>query len=286
MVASDTVVGLVGAGILLVALVGVFIVESRTTSTNTDLEANSYETKVSGDVWSNRQTGTVNPANGACVAPLCAPARTSANLTLDDAPTLGSRAFYVAFLTKAGGSDPYLLGKLDASGASYKINLAPNAQDRQAWESVLITLENSATPTTPSDRAVVAVKYGPITGDGEANDKKPVAGNGTFSLASGTAKSSLRVSGGSLTGDVSLAGATNHSGFGYRLWFRSNTTQGINYTFAGNLSGDATKTSLSVNVQGTFDDFDQMLVTLEAVDEPTTGPAIRPGGPTVFRALV
>jgi len=115
MVASDTVVGLVGAGILLVALVGVFVYESQQGGGGSgDLQGGVYEVTSNGSAQNRAGTGTqTGPPANTCVPPAgsqtCTTPQTSVDLTLDGLPDPRDAKYvvfadgtFVTALTKSG----------------------------------------------------------------------------------------------------------------------------------------------------------------------------------------
>jgi hypothetical protein len=280
MVASDTLVGLIGAGILLVALGGVFLFESQQVSASRDLEASSYNVQATrGDV-DVRQGGTMVP-NVGCVPPGSCPLRVWANVTLTNMPLIPSNAslHYVAWLTT--GSNHLVMGQLAHADGEYRLD--SGAKNRQAaYNRFLVTLETSAQPSTPSSITLYTKDV-----DTSSTGRKDVKGSHTAQVASGQGNVRLAEIDSSLRVTVELRGAENRTGLSYRVWLHDPlAAQG--YRFAGNLTtdGDAVNGTAVFTVSGVrLGTWEHAFVTLEPSSAvPSREPASAPGGVIAFAA--
>lgn len=303
MVASDTVVGLVGAGILLVALVGVFVIESRDTSTDQTLKAAvfSVEAAAESQIHAVSATGVRNPVTNECTtAPLpglpavsCSVAFTKLVLKLNGLPAVGGGATYWAFLTNSTSPTSRLaFGALQGAGGAYSIekneSSGPARDTCGGYDTLVVTLESVANASEPRGPNVLTKKYGPPSSCATA---PPVGLGGTYQFqpTGGSCGASFNEVGGSLQVEVKVEGVTNHTGFHYAAWLWKNATGGASYEFLGNLTGtgatfNATTTGGVAGAQS--EDFDAILVTLEPDGAATTGAGVQPSGPVAFRQIL
>lgn len=271
MVASDTVVGLVGAAILVVALVGVFVIESKDTSTATDLSPSHFDITGAGAAHAAGQSGQANPVTNQCMAPLCAPPRTWVNLTLTNVPSIDAPLTYAMFLVD--GSTTKFAGE-NARGTFAYSSTGTNEQN---FKEIRVTLETTKAPSTPSNITVYS-KSVSLTG-GSSTD---IGGSSTFALADTDGKATFTASGTTLT--VSATGITNRTGFAYRAWAHQDDASGSSYTFIGNMTqgSDGAWTTSGSAPGGEY----MALVTLEPTNGKTSGTNLNPAGPTVFSETV
>lgn len=275
MVASDTVVGLVGAGILLVALVGVFIYESRQGGSSDDLVTEMYSAQGSGSgTQFIAQSGTPNPVTGAC-APMtmCTPASTSVNLRFEGLPSPGALK-YVVYLT--GGGSPFKVGSLAASGNAYAIDQT-TPQDNTNKNTVAVSLERGEGGATPG--------YVLFSFPAPGSVPSTVAPN--FLGTTGNHTLAFRPVGGNVNVSATLVDIPMKAGLAYRGWLLTENESGMSYTFVGNFTHaaghDPNATTMNGTVAGEVPgargDYSEFLITLEA-----EGGAIgeTPGGPAVI----
>jgi len=284
MVASDTLVGLVGAGILLVALAGVFVFESKQTSTTKDVVAVTYneETKQSTLTYT-APSGVVNPLTGGCaVQGQCQPAKVKVAVSLENAPELPgpSGLYYVASLKE--GAKALVLGSLTFNNGKYTLNSDDKTVD-SSYTSFLVSLERTKTPATPSALVVFtkAVTVGTTAGSNADLNQKAA-----LDWGQGSAEARLAETDQGLQVDLTFKGAKNYTsaGYVYRAWLHD-AQQSIGYVFLGNLTNSESST-LSVVASGSIDTYEHLFVTLEPKDSPTPMRAATAGGPVLFSAKV
>lgn len=274
MVASDTVVGLVGAGILLVALVGVFVYESQAQDEGSSLQNAKYSTKVDSAVAHQAGTGTQLPA-GQCAptppATECQVARSTVDVTFTGLPMPGN-LHYVVFLE--GGGQSVAVGEATASGMSFKTGSKTVNGDHSTKDSIVLSLEPSASASAPTWKILTVGTRG---GDAEA---RFIAGSGNHTLSFSAVGPNTAV-------EARLDDVENKTGYTYRGWMVKETDSGTNYTFVGNFSRDASAGgpgmdgTISGTVPGARMDFNRFIVTIE---QESSGIGLRPAGPPVIRA--
>ncbi len=276
MVASDTVVGLVGAGILLVALVGVFVYESRQGGLETpELMDAEYASARTGSVSSTAGTGTPAPVTGACQAPACTLPSTNVQLEFTNLPDPGGLK-YVVFLT--GGSSAYNAGPLGKSGEKWTLGKTDQTNNADK-NTVVVSLEKSASATSPG----FALFSFPTSG---------VAGTSTFKFLGETGNHtiSLTPSGNMLNVSAMIDDVPDKSGYEYHGWLKTETANGVNFTHVGKFGHPAGADEhamgkedlvLAMNVNGTSADYTEFWVTIEATGAM---PGDAPGGPAVITA--
>jgi hypothetical protein len=277
MVASDTVVGLVGAGILLVALVGVFVYESQQGGIETpELADAHYETTRSGTITTTAQTGQAAPVTGACQPPACTPASTSVNLEITGLPDVGGLK-YVVFLT--GSGSPYNAGALGKSGEKWTISNSASGVDNSGKNTVVVSLEKTTSATSPG-WPIMTFATSAASGSGMA----------MFIESSGNHTLSLTPSGNQLNVSAMIDDVPDKSGYEYHGWLKTETADGVTYTHVGKF-GHPTGADehamgkedlvLAMNVNGTANDYNEFWVTIEASGSM---PGTTPGGPAVIKA--
>lgn len=277
MVASDTVVGLVGAGILLIALVGVFIVESGGGPATGELEAASFSLQSAGSYASSASGGTTPPQVCALnpAAPGCTGPSTEVHLTLSGLPKIGN-SYYVAFLT-GGGNPAELLGQLTESGTDHKLD-AESAEDTTGFTELIVTVEATATPTAPNTALTVYQKA--ISG-GTAD----LAGTANSNATMGQGEVRLNQAGGGVQVSATLEDVANMTGVTYRAWFVEGDMANATYSFVGNFTfggSNATQATLTETVDGIqLADQGWFWVTFEG----TAAPGTKPGYPILVVEL-
>jgi hypothetical protein len=286
MVASDTLVGLVGAGILLVALVGVFVFESKETATEKSLAAIGPDVEATtAKLDYDPSSGVTNPITNQCIG-TCTPQRVKLTLTLESAPTLpGSTLKYAAFLT--GGTQPLFLGVLAKDQNAYKIAMMQGKDAQPGSNRLVVSLEKTANPTMPSEIVVFDKSFSQpaATADQDVN----IPGKYPAQLAPGAGESKLRETDQGLQVDVTLTGAKNYSsaGYAYRVWLHDSGANTLGYTFVGNLTASGNQSTLSVVVAGAqLDSFEHVFITIEPTDASTPRAATEAGGPTLYTATL
>lgn len=285
MVASDTVVGLVGAGILLIALAGVFIVESQDTATDVDLQEVRMDLGVGGNLTLQSAQGeyqTLPTGQRVCTPPgPCRDALTDLNAALVGPGSVAPQVFFVAWLMM--GESGARLGEFQLSDEEWTC-CAPLDEDHLDADEFRITLETSATPTAPSAIVIYMTAI-----DAGAADKADLDVAGTvpgFTFASGDASASVTAVSAGLQVDVTLNDAQNHTGFQYRVWLgpAANTTGGSSWRFVGYLNGTGEETidaSLQESVAGAnAETYDFLYITLERA---SAQPGNSPGGVYVWQ---
>lgn len=279
MVASDTLVGLIGAGVLLVALAGVFVFESRDTSVTKTLALAGHEATPSGSIKITLGTGQQLPPPVGCV-----PANTCSNgadldLTLKGLTAVrGDKANYVAMLTGAG-KDALVFGPLAASGGDYKAS--GHKDNVQGYDKLVVSYETDAAPKQPSHLVV----YEKPVNTGTAGEQK-LDNKFTFSLTGGSGTAKFNDAENGLQVDVTLRGLENHSGYQYRVWVHDEQGGTAGYRFVGNMTLAGQDATLSRGVDGSTAKYEHVFVTLEPAIEPTPTVAGAVGGPIVFVAPV
>lgn len=282
MVASDTVVGLVGAGILLVALVGVFVIESEDLSSDYAFEASFSLVSVTGNVASSgpQNLGGQDPISQ-CPdqleeQDLCGPAVTEIDVTLSNAPVLGPDLFYVAFLTGGSGS-PYAIGAMTRSDDTYRITASDN-QDRSQYTTLVITLETMGTASSPMGPRIYENQYGPPSG----TDAAPVTGQNNVTMAAGNVTAELSAAANGVQVDVLIEDATNYTGFQYRAWLIDDDGE-RGTVYVGNFTNTheddaAFSGEIAIGIRDVSrDDFERLIVTLES-PASSEGEDAMPGG--------
>ncbi len=291
MVASDTVVGLVGAGILLVALVGVFIVESRDSSEEATLEQVSHATNVGGTIEFSRRGGDRLPLTGGCSpAPgnVCTEDWTnSTGLTLKGVDAIEPPLHYVAWLTKANGASPERLGAFSLSGADYRLTftIPKNLRD---WNELHVTLETKAEPSALSplmvNMATLSIGSENRASVSVASAFDAVYGTGTCDATFNDVASGLQV-------DVKLDQAYNYTGLQYRAWLVKEDSRPDEsaYVFLGNLTAKGSLINATVTkgvADLTLGDFSEVMVTLEHESVDPAADDAKPKGVLAFRGDV
>lgn len=288
MVSSDTVVGLVGAGVLLVALVGVFVYESQAGKAETgDLQNALYNAVATGRVVEVAPQGTTDPQTGQCVPSppqtMCTPARTEVNLEVTGLPTI-TNVYYVVFLENPGATTGryYTVGKMDASGNKYAIS--KTTADNNAQRSrLIVSLETTQAPTEP--RLAFITKDG-LT-QGTAGNSVQETRSVNFMGAAANHTLEFRTASGGTNLTASLNDVPLRSGMEYRGWLVTENETGLFYTFVGNFTYDrgllggntTTDGTISGVVPGLKNDYNRFMVTLESTSAAFN--ATRPGGPGV-----
>lgn len=280
MVASDTLVGVIGAGILLVALAGVFVFESRDTSVNKDFAV--AETAVAAKDPSSvviTPGGGTRPQPGVCLPQPtpCTDQSITLKLTLGNLPIVdaASKGTYVASVTGAGKT-AIVFGPLVAAGDDFKIDQAKNNPDLSGYTTVVVSYETTATPSAPSDVHVFEKAF---TATGTSDLK------GTFAakMTAGTAKATLRDTDAGVQVDVTASGLANHTGFVYRVWLHTDG-QDVGYAMVGTLT--AGNTTLSGSAGGKAADYDHVMITVEPSGFAPAKTAAATGGPNAFVAAL
>lgn len=285
MVASDTVVGLVGAGILLVALVGVFVYESRQGGLETpELTDAEYSSVRKGSFTSSEGTSPPGPGGMApCPAgsptQVCSPPSTAFSIELTNLPDPGSLK-YVVFLT--GGDGPYNAGPLGKSGEKWTLGKTDQV-DNTDKTTVVISLEKSATATSPGFPIMTFPTAATMTGTSVV---KILGETGNHTI-------SLTPSGNMLNVSAMIDDVPDKSGYEYHGWLKTETANGVNFTHVGKFGHPAGEDEhamgkedlvLAMNVNGTSADYNEFWVTIEPTGTVVDMNTAKPGGPAVITA--
>lgn len=266
MVASDTVVGLVGAGILLVALVGVFLYESG--EIGTDLDVTAFTPSLAVDSNSKTvlkaQTGQaiLNPLGGSnCTPPACTPPRTEAYFNATGLPAM-TDLLYVGWLST--GTAHANLGALTYTQAQNRHSLSyVRSEDRTSMNQFLVSLEKGASATQPS----LAVYSKPV----KTNPDTTVLTDGSLAaLGGGTHRVHVDDSTGNVQATVTYEGLANYTqvGFQYRAWLKK--ADGT-YDHLANYT-DFPAAEVAGGAPGTVQDWAEFVVTLENPTSKTDKP--------------
>lgn len=280
MVASDTVVGLVGAGILLVALVGVFVYESRQGGiVGTELDDAEYSSDRSGTVSSS--AGTAGPGGAPCPAqvPTCTPASTQVTLEFTNLPDPGGLK-YVVFLT--GGGSPYNAGTLGKSGEKWTLSKT-DPTDNTDKNTVVVSIEKSATATSPGF-TIMSFPTNSVKGTSQV---KILGETGNHTL-------SLTPSGNQLNVSAMIDDVPDKSGYEYHGWMKTEDENGVKWTHVGKFGHPAGEDEhamgkedlvLAQNVANTTADYNEFWVTIEPTGTVLNMQAPKPGGPAVITSV-
>ena len=281
MVASDTVVGLVGAGILLVALVGVFVYESQQgKGDGAELKNASYNVKTQGSSYQNVPgTGQQVPGANQCVnnppTTPCTVQGAQVDIKLAGLPMPGN-LHYVVFIE--GSPDTRPVGEATPSGQNYVTGNKKVNGNFGSSPKLALCLEPTGGATSCTWKiSTFAVNGGTIAAESDAKFITST-GNHTLSFTAVGTRTDVR---------AHIDNVQNKTGYTYRGWVVKETDSGLNYTFVGNFTADAgaTATEMDATMTGTFAgarlDFQRFIVTIE----PTNAtPGLRPAGPPVIVA--
>lgn len=281
MVASDTLVGLVGAGILLVALVGVFVFESKQTTADEELAASVYPVEANpGTLQYAAATGVTLPT-GQCATPPCQPQRVKLTMTILGAPPLptGSGLKYHAFLTN--GAQTLAFGSFTHQDANYRIDTPQrDIPTGVSYNRLIVTMESASQPARPSGPEL----YTQDVQQPAADQSRDVNVGGSTDVkwpGEATGRAQLAETDQGLQVDLTLSGARNWTGFVYRAWLHIDDLDTLGYTFLGTFENG----TVSVTITGAqIDDYDHLIVTLEAANTPENEGGTEAGGPAVFVA--
>jgi hypothetical protein len=281
MVASDTVVGLVGAGILLVALVGVFVYESQQgQGSDAELKNANYVVSSTGTTYQNVQgTGQQVPQANQCVnnppTQPCTVQGAQVEVKLTGLPSPGN-LHYVVFID--GSPDTRAVGEATASGQTYAIGSKKVNGNFGANPKLSVCLESSGSATSCTWKiASYAVSGSTVAPTADA----------MFISGSGNHTVSFTASGSNTNVNARLDNLQNKTGYTYRGWMVKDTDSGRNYTFVGNFTPDAGSTGneMDGSITGSFAgkrlDFNRFIVTIEP---QSASIGIKPAGPAVIVA--
>lgn len=266
MVASDTVVGFVGAAILLVALIGVFVYESKAPAEDSlNLERKTMELAGDGSASLRGQEPAQPPIPcNPAVPQTCRAPATAIFLNLTGLPMVGQDLHFVAFLKKSDGA--LRLNELTQTAGKHSLSYT-DSQDRTAYQQgqLVVTLELASNPDTPSNIPV----YSKSLAGARTDLGVPAA---PFTLATGNHTVKLQEGDSGLRVTIEFAGLANYSGYDYRVWaFKGqNATE---FTFEGNVTEGAGSfdATTSFVLGGSRSDW-TILVTLENEKAKTKGP--------------
>lgn len=251
MVASDTLVGIVGAVILTIALIGVFVYEANAPGGGDAMSSSTYS--VTADGSQSYEEG--DPGAPPVVDPT--PGVYTLECTVRDVPELqGSELHYAAFLRKP--SDTVFAGTLSKSGANYECDYT-SSEDHTDAERLIITLETSQNPSSPG----VILFNATIANNGD------ISFSGNVSLAlSDTQSISVSQSGDSISVSGTLSNLPVRSGFMYKVWAVDDASGGATWVVVSNISMPESGATFSPSVDGsasadTEDGFDRLFVSLE-----------------------
>ena len=258
MVASDTMVGIIGAVVLTAALIGVFAYEATSeTGTTATLKPITHSVTGSGTLSYTEAEEAPNCVPAPPVVE-CAPESTTVTFTAKGLPNIGSAMHYAGFLSGASGS-PVFLGVLKASGSDYSLPSTTKDGDHRTGAFV-VSLETSATPTSPS----LTLFETNITGNS-------FSGEAQVSLAPNKDQE-LHINDRIGAADVSgeLVNLPRYEGYVYRVWLHDNTTDG-KFALLANVtmpeSGALFNATLDARVtESTEGRWDHMMIYLESGD--------------------
>ncbi len=259
MVASDTLVGIVGAVILTVALVGVFVYEANAPGGDTGFSSSGFSVTADGST-------SYTPADDGDL-PIPdddTPEQYTFQCTISNLPELaGGELYYGVFLRKSSGN--VFLDTLTKSGSDYSINYDEEADHSDATAAI-ITLETSQNPSSPG----VILFNATIGSNGDVS----FSGNVSLALSAGQSLS-VSQSGDSISVSGTLSNLPVHDGFMYRVWAQDDASGGATWRVVANISMPESGATFSPNVQAsasaqTEDGFDRVFVSLEKADSTQT----------------
>lgn len=277
MVASDTLVGLVGAGVLLVALVGVFVYESQAVEGGTADLKNAVDTATA--------TGKVNydPATGQrpnptlpCVPPpgeaACKEAQTGFDFTVAGLPPARG-LLYMGYVLD--GANHIVVGKGQCTPTECKFTKPKSTLDKGGVTKLIISLERSEAPSP----TYVLAEF-PIS-------NREASGTATINFLGTTGDH--RLSFNSLGSDSEVSAVLKNvpnKGYIYHGWMMKQVGAQVNYTYVGVFGADNGNASsynatLRANIPGGKADYLGFFVTFEQGDAAKKAP----GGPNVIEAL-
>lgn len=261
MVASDTLVGIVGAVILTIALIGVFVYEANAPGAGPAMSSSTFAVTADGS------TDYQAADDGGTPAPITdddTPEQYTFECTISNLPELaGGELYYGVFLQKSSGN--VFLDTLTKSGADYTINYEEEADHSDATAAI-ITLETTQNPSSPS----VILFNATIGSNGD------VSFSGNISLAlSDTQSLSVSQSGDSISVSGTLSNLPVHDGFMYRVWALDDASGGATWRVVTNISMPESGATFSPSADGsasaqTDDGFDRVFVSLERADSTQT----------------
>lgn len=254
MVASDTLVGIVGAVILTIALIGVFVYEANAPGGGDALTSSSYGVTATGSSeYQPADEGGVLPGDET-------PERYTFDARISNLPELiGGELYYGVFLQKSSGN--VFLDTMTRSGSDYTISYEEEADHSDA-RAAIITLETSQNPRSPG----VILFNATIANNGD------VTFSGNVSLAlSDTQSISVSQSDGTIAVSGTLSNLPVRSGFMYRVWAVDDASGGATWVVVSNISMPDSGATFSPSVDGsasaeTEDGFDRLFVSLEGAD--------------------
>lgn len=214
----DTVVGILGAIVIVTASIGLFIVEGRSGPATHGLATSEVVVEATGSYEETRATGTVGPG-GTCIpdAPqtACTPARSKATMRFGGLPQVPG-AHYVAFLDREDGA-PVRLGALAVEGDTRFLSWE-EATDGRSFTTLIVTLHTGPEPAGPNGLVVYQDRFGPVEPGSEAR----FADTYIAMLGSGEGQVTVDQIGAvevSATADATLSGARLPDGWTFRAWF-------------------------------------------------------------------
>lgn len=276
MVASDTVVGLVGAGVLLVALVGVFVYESSAVEGGTAELTNFSGTATgSGKVDYTAATGTrPDPTRpDVCIPPSpqqpCAKAQTGFDFTVKGLP-IPRGLSYVGFVPD--GTSYIVIGKGSCTATDCKFVKPKSDMDKGSVTKFIVSLErgDAASPTYIITEFAIANR--------EISGTQPInflGETGTHALSFNSLGSDSEVS-------AVLRNVPN-KGFVYHGWMVKVNGTSVDYRYVGAFganNGTTYNATLRGEIAGGKADYLGFVVTLEADGKART----MPGGPEIITA--
>lgn len=261
MVASDTLVGIVGAVILTIALVGVFVYEANAPGGENAFSSSSFSVMADGST-------SYTPADdGGTPAPITnddTPEQYTFECTISNLPELaGGELYYAVFLQKSSGN--VFLDTMTKSGSDYTINYDEEADHSDA-DAAIVTLETTQNPSSP----------GIILFNATIGSNGDVSFNGSVSLALSEAQRlSVSQSGDAISVSGTLSNLPVHDGFMYRVWALDDASGGATWRVVANISMPDSGATFSPTVEGsasaqTEDGFDRVFISLESADSTQT----------------
>lgn len=250
MVASDTLVGIVGAVILTIALIGVFVYEANAPGGGEEFDSSQHAVEADGS--QSYQEG--DPGTPPVIDPT--PGVYTLECSVEGLPELGGELYYGAFLKKP--SETVSAGTLSKSGRTYNCDYT-STEDHTDATQLLITLETSQNPNRPGVPLFNATF--------ENNDQLTFSGNITLALSE---QQSLAVSqgGGTITVSGTLSNLPVRDGFMYRIWAHDDAEGGAVWRVVANISMPESGSTFSTEVDGTASGaveggFDRLVISLE-----------------------
>lgn len=274
MVASDTVVGLVGAGVLLVALVGVFIYESQAVEGGS-AEFKNVTAQATGEgTVTVTRGGTPGPVGNTCIpTPTPCTLATTFEFKVRGLPTTSSPV-YVGYLKNGTAWESLGRGQCTPTECAFTKRNAPG--DKSGLGPFVVGLERGEgvpAPTYPLAEFKV--------------ENRALSGTATIDFLGKTGEHSLVFNSLGSDSEVSTVLRTvPNKGLSYHGWILKQDGAKVNYTHLGafaadNPNGTSYNASLTKTIAGGKGDYLGIIVTLEMDNKARPAPS----GPKVLDAL-